>query len=176
MRFHLVTALSALVLAAPIAGAQAPNPNHQTIEGVMTELYASVTRKPGEPFAWDRLRAIMLPGGIMLPQRRQTQGESRMMRVDDFIGWIDAGWRNVIGTPNDRGFFERQTNLVVDQYGDIANAFTTYEKGPYEPRQIQGRGINAVQLVRRDGRWWILSITWDEEPTAGPLPEKYRGK
>ena len=128
------------------------------------------------PLVGDRLRAIMLPGAIMLPQRGQTQGESRMMSVDSCINWIDAGWKPVIGTPNDRGFYERQTNLVVDQYGDIANAFTTYEKGPYTPRAVNGRGINAVQLVRRDGRWWILSITWDEENSAGPLPEKYRGR
>jgi hypothetical protein len=148
---------------------------YQTIEGVMTELYASVTRLPGKPFEWDRLRAIMLPNTLILPQMRQTQGQSRIMNVDAFIEWIDSGWRSIIGTERDQGFFERQTNLVVDQYGDIAQAFTTYEKGPWEPRQIQGRGINAVQLIRRDGRWWILSITWDEENTAGPLPPKYRG-
>jgi hypothetical protein len=105
----------------------------------------------------------MLPNSVMLPQQRQTQNQSRMMSVDSFISWIDGGWRTVIGTPQDRGFYERQTNLVVEQYGDIAHAFTTYEKGPYEPRGVQGRGINSVQLVKRDGRWWILSITWDGE-------------
>jgi hypothetical protein len=150
-------------------------PQYQTIEGIMTELYASVTRPPGQAFQWQRLRAIMLPGAQMLPQPRQTQGQSRLMSVDSFIAWIDNGWRGVIGTERDQGFYERQTNLVVDQYGDIAQAFTTYEKGPYQPRQVQGRGINAVQLVRRDGRWWILSITWDEENVAGPLPTRYRG-
>jgi hypothetical protein len=158
-----------------VSAAQAQNQQYQTIEGIMTELYASVTRLPGKPFEWDRLRAIMLPGAVMLPQTRQTQGQSRLMSVDSFIAWIDNGWRGVIGTERDQGFFERQTNLVVDQYGDIAQAFTTYEKGPYQPRQVQGRGINAVQLVKRNGRWWILSITWDEENVAGPLPVKYRG-
>jgi hypothetical protein len=150
-------------------------PDHTTVEGIMTELYASVTRAPGAPFEWDRLRAIMLPGGIMLPQTRQTQGASRIMSVEDFITWIDEGWKPIIGTARDRGFFERQTHLVVEQFGDVAHAFTTYEKGPYEPRAVQGRGINSVQLVRREGRWFILSITWDEENSAGPLPERYRG-
>ncbi len=172
------TRLAALALVAATAlplRAQA-TAGQTTIDGVMTELYASVTREPGKPFAWDRLRAVMLPGAIMLPQRRQTQGQSRIMSAEDFIGWIDAGWKPVIGTPQDRGFYERQTNLVVEQYGDVAHAFTTYEKGPYEPRGVQGRGINSVQLVRRDGRWFILSITWDEENTAGPLPATLRGK
>lgn len=170
----MAAGLVAMAWSASALSAQSPA-QFQTIEGVMTELYASVTRQPGKPFEWQRLRAIMLPGAHLLPQQRQTQGQSRLMSVDSFIAWIDAGWRGVIGTERDQGFFERQINMVVDQYGDIAQVFTTYEKGPYQPRQIQGRGVNAVQLVKRDGRWWILSITWDEENAAGPLPAKYRG-
>jgi hypothetical protein len=175
MKRFATIVIGALALDMSTATAQRPSPQ-STIEGVMTELYASVTREPGKPFQWDRLRAIMHPGAIMLPQPRQTQGTSRMMNVDEFIAWIDAGWRSVIGTPNDRGFYERQTNLVVEQYGDVAQAFTTYEKGPWEPRQVQGRGINSVNLVRRDGKWFVLSIAWDEENTAGPVPAKYRGR
>lgn len=168
--------LAAALSLAGASAAIAQAPDYSTVNGIMTELYASVTRAPGKPFEWDRLRAIMLPGGVMLPQRRQTQGTSKIMSVDDFITWIDTGWKPIIGTDRDRGFFERQTNLVVEEYGDIAHAFTTYEKGPYEPRQIQARGINSVQLVKRDGRWYILSITWDEENSGGPLPPKYRGQ
>ena len=162
-----------LTAAQPLAAQEAPD--YGTVDGIMTELYASVTRAPGEPFDWDRLRAIMLPGSIMLPQRAQTGGEDRMMDVDEFITWIDTAWDPVIGTANDQGFYERQTNLIVEEYGDLAHALTTYEKGPYEPRQVIGRGVNSVQLVKRDGRWYVLSITWDEENTSGPLPARYRG-
>ena len=170
-----LAALALLLASALPAGAQGPR-DQTTVEGVMTELDASVTREPGKPFAWDRLRAITLPHTIMLPQVRQTQGQSRVMSVDQFIEWIDTGWQPIIGTPRDQGFYERQTNLVVEQYGDVAHAFTTYEKGPWQPRAVQGRGINSVQLVRRDGKWFVLSITWDEENTAGPLPARYRGR
>jgi hypothetical protein len=173
MRANL-TAFLVVTLTASAAQAQAGS-DYDTVEGIMTELYASVTREPGKPFEWDRLRAIMLPEGIMLPQREQTQGQSRIMNVNSFIAWIDEGWNPIIGTSQDRGFFERQTNLIVEQFGNIAHAFTTYEKGPYEPRSVQARGINSVQLLRRDGRWYILSITWDEENSGGPLPGKYRG-
>jgi hypothetical protein len=149
---------------------------HRSIDSVMTELYAAVTRQPGKPFEWNRLRAVMLPGAIMVPQQQQMQGRTRIMHVDEFIALIDSSWARVIGTERDHGFYERQTNLVVDEYGDIAQAFTTYEKGPFEPRQVVARGINTMQLVKRDGRWFVLSITWDEENTAGPLPTKYRGR
>jgi hypothetical protein len=165
-----------LVVVIQAPGIEAQERDYTTVNGVMTELYASVTREPGEPFAWDRMRAVMLPGAIMLPQREQTQGESRTMSVDDFISWIDQGWKPIIGNAQDQGFYERQTNLIVEEYGDIAHAFTTYEKGPYEPRGIQGRGINSVQLVKREGRWYVLSMTWDEENSGGPLPAKYSGR
>lgn len=150
------------------------SPDYTTVEGIMVELYASVTREPGEPFAWERLRAIMHPEGIMLPQRTQVGGESRLMDVEEFIDWIDEAWDPVIGTPSDQGFFERQTNVIIEEFGDVAHALTTYEKGPFEPRGIISRGVNSVQLVKREGRWLILSITWDEENTAGPLPARYR--
>lgn len=161
-----------LVASQPVVAQEAPD--YTTIDGIMTELYASVTRAPGDPFPWDRLRAIMHPQGILLPQRAQMGGE-RLMNVDEFIALVDESWEPVIGTENDQGFYERQINVVIEEYGDIAHALTTYEKGPYEPRQIMARGINSVQLVKRDGRWYILSITWDEENTAGPLPPKYGG-
>jgi hypothetical protein len=95
---------AALVVAIHAPGVEAQERDYTTVNGVMTELYASVTREPGEPFAWDRMRAIMLPGAIMLPQRAQTQGESRTMSVDDFISWIDLGWKPIIGTAQDQGF------------------------------------------------------------------------
>ena len=165
-----------LLLAPALPAAAQTTPDHTTVSGIMTELYASVTRAPGAPFEWDRLRAIMHPAGIMVPQRGQAQGETRIMDVDAFIAWVDQGWKPIIGTAQDQGFHERQTNLIVEEFGDIAHAFTTYEKGPYEPRRVQARGINSVQLIKRDGRWYVLSITWDEESSGGPLPPKYRGR
>jgi hypothetical protein len=156
----------------PVQAQQHP---HETIEGVMTELYASVTREPGRPFEWDRLRAIMLPTALMIPQPRQRAGKLETMTAEQFITWIDTGWKPIIGTDRDRGFFEKQLSLTVQRYGDVANAFSSYEKGPHTPRAVQGRGINAVQLVRQNGRWYIASITWDEENTAGPLPPEYSG-
>ncbi len=172
----LLTASILIVALSSVSHAQDLPAGAETIEDVMTELYASVTREPGKPFAWERLRAVMLPTGIMIPQARQRGGKLETMNVEQFINWIDTGWKPIIGTDKDRGFFEKQLHLSVQQYGNVANAFTTYEKGPYEPRGVQGRGINAVQMVRHGGRWYIASITWDEENTAGPLPSEYAGK
>ena len=93
--------------------------------------------------------------------------------METFIQWIDAGWTRIIGTAQDRGFFETQIGVTTHTYGDVATVFSAYEKGFLNNRQVIGRGVNALQLVRREGRWWIVSIAWDEESTAGPIPAEF---
>ena len=72
-----------------------------------------------------------------------------------------------------QGFVEEQIAIDLEVYGDIAQAFSTYQKHVWESDEIQGRGINSFSLVRNDGRWWIASVAWDEEVGAGPVPDEY---
>jgi len=93
------------------------------------------------------------------------------MSVQDFIDWIDGA--TTIGGEQDTGFSEDGISNTVERYGDIAHVFSTYEKHFWGDDRNLGRGINTFQLVNNDGRWWIVSIAWDEESGAGPIPEKY---
>ena len=167
MRFAILTSL-----AGPVLLAQEPQ---HSVQGVTKELYAAVSREPGARFDWARFHKLMAPNAVLRPQVRQTNGTERVMTPDAFVAWIDSMWKPTIGTARDQGFFERETHIVVEQYGDVAHAFSTYAKGPHNPRRVLRHGINSIQLVRREGLWYITSITWDEENTAGELPAKYRG-
>jgi hypothetical protein len=35
------------------------------------------------------------------------------------------------------------------------------------------RGINGFQLYSKDRRWWIASVTWQDESPGVPIPQKY---
>ena len=35
------------------------------------------------------------------------------------------------------------------------------------------RGVNSIQLVRQDGRWWVVTILWDVERPDQPIPPPY---
>ena len=35
------------------------------------------------------------------------------------------------------------------------------------------RGINSIQLVWHEGRWWVTSIVWDFERPDNPIPSVY---
>lgn len=174
MRMSLCLVL--LTVLAASAGAQTHVPRPADVdspEAIVEAAYASIARRPGEPFDWDRFRSLFLPGARLVPNTEQTEGELRVLTPDDFVAWIDPLWD--VDDPGDPGFEEEQVAVVIERYGDVAHAFSTYRKHLWGSDEILGRGINSFQLVRSDGRWWIAGIVWDEESGAGPIPEAYLG-
>ncbi|MGH7608143.1 MAG: hypothetical protein ACREME_12480 [Gemmatimonadales bacterium] len=172
----IATAALTLPLAAPAA---AQTPSHParpadvaSPEAIVRALYEAVTRRPGEPFQWDRMRSLFLPNAILIPNTEQTGGAFRPLTVEEFIAWVKED--TTIGGPQDKGFQEEEIAHRMECYGDIALVFSTYQKHFWNDAVILGRGINAIQLVRWDDRWWVVSIVWDEENGAGPIPEAYR--
>lgn len=159
------------------AAAQSPAARQSDVESpdaIVRALYETVSRAPGKPFQWDRMRTLFLPGALMIPNTEQTRGTFTTHTVESFIRWIDESWQRVgIGGPNDRGFAESHVAGITEQYGDIAHVMSTYEKHRWGDTTVIGRGINSIQMVKKDGRWWVTSIIWDEETGAGPVPPKY---
>ena len=174
MRPFLLAAAAAAVLAVPSASAQSNDADPSDVatpEAVITALYSAVQRAPGEPFDWTRMRPLFLPTARLIPNTEQTGGELRVLTPDEFIAWIDGV--TVVGGANDRGFAEEQVSAKIERFGDIAHVFSTYQKHFHGDTRILGRGINSIQMVRHDGRWWISQIIWDEETGAGPVPAEY---
>ena len=175
----LSLALAVSPFAAFAALAQAPavaaNPaDVASPDALVRAAYETVSRAPGKPFQWDRFRSLFLPGARMIPNTEQTGGTFTTHTVESFITWIDDSWNRVgIGSPNDRGFAESHVAGITEQFGDIAHVLSTYEKHIWGETQVRGRGVNSFQMVRKDGRWWITSLIWDEETGAGPVPAKY---
>lgn len=66
-------------------------------------------------------------------------------------------------------FQEKEIARTVNQFGSIAQVFTTYEFDLGNGKRKQ-RGINSVQLVYEQGRWWIASIVWQDELKDLPIP------
>ena len=138
---------------------------------IVTALYESVQRAPGATFPWERFRSLFIPNATLIPNLEQTGGTPRVLDVQGFIDWVDAN--STIGGQDDKGFAEEEIANVTERYGDIAHVFSTYQKHFWGDTTILGRGINAIQLLQRDGRWWVVSVVWDEETGAGPIPARY---
>lgn len=141
-------------------------------QSLVNALYQIMARRPGERFDWQKMRPLFLPSARLIPNTEQTGGEFRVLTVDEFTDWIDRV--SVIGGPDDHGFQEEEIATRIEQFGDIAHAFSTYQKHFHGSDDILGRGINSIQMVRMNDRWWVSQIVWDEESGAGPIPERYR--
>lgn len=171
-----VATAAAVALATPLA-AQAPAANPADVaspQALVDAAYAAIARKPGTQIDWARFRTLFLPEARLIPNVEQTGGEFVVLTPQGFIDWIDRF--NATLPAGDRGFSESGVHNIVEQYGDIAHVFSTYRKHYYDDEQDLGSGINSFQMVRKDGRWWITSIIWDEPSGGGPIPEKYRAR
>jgi len=147
-----------------------------TPEAAVAAVY-DVISGPAErerPRDWDRFRSLFLPGARFLLTRwgdRESGTEEEVVREWDVEGFI-----TVASTVyRERGFWEREVWHRTDRFGNIAHVFSTYESRLDSPDSDPvGRGINSVQLVRSQGRWWIAEIAWDVETPANAIPEDYR--
>lgn len=146
-----------------------------TIEGTIAALYAAVGFDPdGEP-QWEQLRALFVDGARLIPPQ---VGEPPALKVTDFDDWMRESRAFLAGPGREigaRGFRERELASRVERFGSLAHVFSSYGSYFADEEEPFARGINSIQLVRRDGRWLLLSIAWEVERPELPLPGEYQG-
>lgn len=168
-------ALSPLAVLAQ-APAAAPAPATATayaadvasVDAILAALYDVISGPAGQPRDWNRLRALFTPEARMMAVgRRDGAIVARAMTVEDYIT------RNTPAFAKS-GFFEREVGRSVDQFGQIAQVFSTYEARHASADAAPfARGINSIQLYHDGQRWWIVSLLWRAEDDSLPLPARY---
>lgn len=161
---HASVALAVILLTSP-ALAQA-DPDAGTADGLVRALYARVSSTPGTVPDWDMVRSAFLPQAVVVLRTSRDSSTVFTLEgfVQDFVNFIERA--NVRAT----GFTERVVRTQATVFGDIAHVLVLYEAqitgSPRPPQQ----GVDSFQLIRREGRWWIVSIV-NEIPAPGrPLP------
>jgi hypothetical protein len=104
-----------------------------------------------------------------LGKDREGNPRFNTMAIEDYI-------RNTGPNFEQNGFFEREIGRVSEQYGDMVHVLSTYESRREEQGEVFSRGINSIQLIQKDGRFWIVNILWNSETPDNPIPAKYLGK
>jgi hypothetical protein len=72
------------------------------------------------------------------------------------------------------GFIEKEIKRKVDVFGNMAHVFSSFES--FHSKEDDApfmRGINSIQLIYDDERWWILNLYWNIETDANPIPDEY---
>lgn len=117
---------------------------------------------------WHRLRSLYLEGARLIPTGKRLHKETglQVMSIDEWIEDVQDYFAE-----ND--FYETEIVRHMDQFGDIIQAFSTYEaRNKLEDAPI-ARGINSFQLLKHEGRWWIVTVFWSNESKDNPIPEEF---
>lgn len=170
MRVRLSSLVLVAALAAPVSlAAQAtrpPDSTLQTAEGTVREIYRLVSFGPGQQTDWAKVRNLFLPEAVVV--LRSSRTATRVFSVDGFIQ--DFIRFDTLPAVVQNGFTETIVKLNATVLRDIAHIETVYDAHVPNAMRAPQRGVDFWALVRREGRWWIASVT-NEIPTPDfPLP------
>jgi hypothetical protein len=69
------------------------------------------------------------------------------------------------------GFSEHELAHKIYRYGNVATVFSSYEGSLASTGRLFSRGVNIYQLYYAGSRWWISSVSWDEENPINSIPQ-----
>jgi hypothetical protein len=143
-----------------------------SVDATVEALYASITGPSWSPRDWDLFRYLMHPtAGRLISVDQNPAGDAvhRVMTPEEFVSVADAG---MVG----QGFFERELGFTQERFGNVVHRFSAYDsKRALDDPEPFSRGINSIQLLWHEGRWWIVTILWDRERPDNPIPAALGG-
>ncbi|GAB4231292.1 MAG: hypothetical protein Tsb0034_03550 [Ekhidna sp.] len=161
------------ILTAPCIQAQEDYSSKvQTLDSTIETLYGVISGEAGEKRNWELFKYLFTNDAKLIPPGPNQEGVIgyRTMTPDQYIETSGA-WLE------ENGFFEKEINRVTESFGSLTHIFSTYESYRSESDEKPfTRGINSIQLMKDEDRWWIVNIYWTGEREDNPIPSKYLPK
>ena len=143
-----------------------------SIDAIIAAAYDSISGPAGKKRDWDRMRSLFVPEARLIPTakeagRNDVDLSPLVLDVEGYITRVEPLFAK-------NGFYENEIARQVEQFGQIAHVWSTYESRYNEddPAPFM-RGINSIQLFNDGKRWWILSIYWQHETPNHAIPKEY---
>ncbi|MGZ9935694.1 DUF4440 domain-containing protein [Streptomyces sp. NC-S4] len=129
------------------------------IDVVTAEFFGAFDNRGGKAADLDRIRRLVLPGGVIT----MTGPQFTVWTVDEFVEprrlLLASGGRLA-------EFSEWETSERTQIAGDIASRFGGYRKsGILDGEPFEGAGTKTIQFVRTADGWRIAAFAWyDHQP------------
>jgi len=143
--------------------------NADSLNSTIESLYNVISGEKGEMRDWDLLKYLLHPKAKFVATGKNKEGiyKARYLTVEDYIA-SSGKWLV------ENGFFEDEIHREVQTFGNITQVFSTYQcfnsKKDTKPFM---RGINSIQLMYDNQRWWVMNIYFTQETPENPIPSKY---
>ncbi len=139
-----------------------------SVEAIIEAVY-DVISGPAGPRDWARMRSLFIAEPRMAVRNPNAPNGIRVFTLDDYIKNSGAYFL-------ENGFFETGIHNEIALYDSIAHVFSTYESRREADAEPFARGINSIQLLHHDDRWWVVSIYWQQESEDAPIPAQFLPK
>jgi len=123
---------------------------YTTPESVITKIYQLVTFPPDTTPDWEKVKSLFIDEAVIVLRTSFTK-----MDVMSKEGFVDLFIRDIKKYNMDKTGFQEQM---------------LYEANVPNSSNPPQRGLDSFQLMKREGRWWIVSVI-NEIPRLGvPIP------
>jgi len=138
------------------------------LDSLIAAMYARISFEAGERPDWSAQDDLFAPG-------------ARLVRVtDDGVFAFDLeSYRRDFERMMDSGempsFWEGEIWREERVFGEVAHVLSAYETRRSRGGALLNRGVNSIQLFRREGRWWISAMIWRREGREVAIPDGMTG-
>ena len=141
----------------------APRPDDvNSLDAILKAIYDVISGPAGER-DWNRFRSLFVPEARLTSATRKDGGPVRLLDVEGYARGAGSYFKT-------HAFYESAIANRVQKFGNIAQVYSSYASRTAPNENPFARGVNSIQLFYDGSRWWVLSILWDEESPANPLP------
>ena len=143
-----------------------------SIDAIMAAVYDVISGPAGKARDWNRFRSLFAPHARLIPTGRNAAGVGviRPWTVEEYITNAGASLER-------DGFYERELGRKTERYGNIVHLMSAYDsrRTPADATPF-ARGVNSFQLWFDGTRWWVVTIYWEGETPANPIPADFLRK
>ncbi|MES2837285.1 MAG: hypothetical protein V4667_07170 [Bacteroidota bacterium] len=136
----------------------------ESIDAIIKATYEVISGPAGQR-DWDRFRNLFDAKAQMGAVYKNKNG------VEVFKSFTPEEY---IKNNNDfllkNAFIENEIHRTTNQLNYLVQVFSTYK---YTTDGKTQRGINSIQLIKQNNRWYIFSLIWEEENEFNIIPKIY---
>jgi hypothetical protein len=139
----------------------------QSADAIINALYEVISGEKGAQRNWKRFENLFTDDARLIPTNKDGAGHItfKSLTPNEYIQRFESQ----ITTD----FFEVELYRKTEAFGSIVHVFSTYETRNSKVGPATNRGINSIQLLKTNERYYIMNIFWSDENSGFRLPEYY---
>ncbi len=140
----------------------------KTIETTIEALLNTMSGPPNQDRDWFRFINLFTDKAdiaVVMKNEKTGQREAISVPLIDFVKQNGPIYRA-------RGFNQVEIGKKIHEWNGIATAIQAYEWGVAN-NDFKVRGVNHIQLIYSNNRWYITNLIFTSESDESPIPAQY---